>query len=119
MNKGAHVLIVDDQEGIRKLLAEACSMIGYHAHTAASGNEALDIITNTDIGAALIDLKMPGLNGITTLRMIKEIKPAVRTFLMTGYGETYLLDEALDHGAQGIILKPFDLDEILGLLESI
>ena len=38
---------------------------------------------------------------------------------MTGYGETYLLDEALDHGAQGIILKPFDLDEILGLLESI
>lgn len=119
MDLGAQILIVDDQEGIRKLLAEACSMMGYRAVTAASGEEALRIIINKDFGVAFIDMKMPGLNGLATLEQVQKIKPEIKTFLMTGYGETYLMEDALYSGARGVILKPFDLDEIKGLLESI
>ena len=119
MESGIQVLIVDDQEGIRKLLAEACSMMGYGVTTAASGEEAVRIVMEENFAAAFIDMKMPGLNGISTLEQVRQIKPNIKNFLMTGYGETYLMEDAMRSGARGVILKPFDLDEIKGLLESI
>jgi len=119
MDAGLQLLIVDDQEGIRKLLAEACSMMGYQVVTAPSGDEALSIIHNNSIGAAFIDMKMPGLSGIDTLLQVHQLKPQLKTFLMTGYDETCLMEDAMRSGAQGVILKPFDLEEIRCLLESI
>lgn len=119
MESGTQVLIVDDQEGIRKLLAEACAMMGYRAVTAASGTEALQIIAKDNFAVAFIDMKMPGLNGLDTLQQLHKIRPDLKSFLMTGYGETYLMEDALQSGAEGVILKPFDLDEIKELLQSI
>lgn len=101
------------------LLAEACSMMGFYVITAPSGAEALEIIRGNRIGAAFIDMKMPGLSGLDTLLQVRQIRPELKTFLMTGYDENCLMEEAMRSGAQGVILKPFDLEEIRCLLESI
>lgn len=113
------ILIVDDQEGIRRLLSEICSMLGCQSLAAASGFEALQVIKNNKFKIALIDLKMPGLNGLDTLAMLQADDPQLKGVLMTGYDETDLREEALRKGACSVISKPFELDEIKVLLEGL
>lgn len=116
---GDKVLIVDDQEGIRRLLVEICSMLGCKAAAAASGMESLKLIKENKFEIAFIDLKMPGLNGLETLELLQAQNPRLKGVLMTGYDETHLLEEALKKGAHSVILKPFELEEIKGLLENL
>lgn len=113
------VLIVDDQEGIRRLLDEACSLLGYTVVTACSGLEALKLAEGMGFKAALIDMKMPGMNGIETLQKINAIDPEIKLALMTGYGEMQLIEDAVKTSSCRIIRKPFDLDDIRKFLEEI
>lgn len=119
MRGSPRILVVDDQEGIRRLLEETCTILGYEAETAASGKEALEKLEERSFALILIDMKMPGLNGLETLKKILALNNSVRTVLMTGYGESYLLEEALQLGVSDIIQKPFDLNEIKDLLERL
>lgn len=113
------VLIVDDQEGIRKLLAEACIILGYDAQTVCTGMEALEILNKYKFQLAIVDMKMPGLSGIETIVQMKTIDEDIKTILMTGYGESFSMEENVNEIANGVVLKPFDLDEIRGLLEAL
>lgn len=113
------VLVVDDQEGIRILLDEACSLLGYHVETASSGIEALKLAENNKFKAALIDLKMPGLNGMETLEKMQTIDPEIKVALMTGYGEMYVSEDTGQKSSYRVIRKPFDLDEIRSFLNDV
>lgn len=113
------ILIVDDQEGIRKLLAEACMILGYDAQTASSGLEALERINEDKFQLAIVDMKMPGLSGIETITKMRSTDKDIKTILMTGYGESFYREETVNEIADGVVLKPFDLDEIRGLLEQL
>jgi len=117
MGVNGKVLVVDDQEGIRKLLGETCALLGYDVITAPSGIEAVKIASVHKIKVAIVDMKMPGLNGIETLKELCAIDPDIKVGLMTGYGEVCLLEDALKQGACEIIRKPFDLEEIKDFLE--
>lgn len=112
------VLVVDDQDGIRKLLEEICSMLGFRVVAVSSGMEAVSLAEKVNFQAALIDMKMPGLNGIETIKRIRALNPSVKVALMTGYGEIYLLEESLGHDGCNIIQKPFDIEEIRKFLDE-
>lgn len=114
-----NILVVDDQEGIRSLLAEMCSLLGYDVETASSGDEALEVAAIRNFNAALIDMKMPGLDGLETLEGLRKLDPNLKMILMTGYGEIPQMGEALNKGASKIIHKPFDLADIMNCLSNI
>jgi two-component system response regulator (stage 0 sporulation protein F) len=106
------ILIVDDQEGIRQLLTEACALLGYEAHTAANGDEALQLIGQDDFQVALVDLKMGGLNGLETMKRLKEKKKNLKGVFMSGYG-------LREMEGNYILNKPFDLQEIKDIIEKV
>lgn len=114
-----NILVVDDQEGIRSLLSEMCSLLGHEVVTAASGDEALQIVAIKNFDAALIDMKMPGLDGLETLDGLRSLDPQLKVFLMTGYGDVPQTGEALKRGICKIIHKPFDLADIMKCLTII
>lgn len=118
MSTKGKILVVDDQEGIRKLMAETCSLLGYDVETLSSGEKALEVMKDTYFDVLLIDMKMPGLSGIETFEMVKKFNPDIKSILMTGYGESYLADDVLAKGFCHVIQKPFDISEVMSMLDK-
>ena len=109
----AKILIVDDEEGIReslKLILED----HYDLIAVDSGEQALECLRNdASIGLALLDIKMPKVNGLDILKAIKEEFPEMKVIIVTGYKSVETAAEAARLGACGYIVKPFKIDEIL------
>jgi len=112
------LLVVDDQPGVRRLICEALLDDSLLVEQAASGMEAIKKITRKKYQVILLDIKMPGLNGLETLSEIRKVDPGVPVIIMTAYGE---LD--ISENISGIsvyqISKPFDLDELRLLVNNI
>ncbi|MDQ1143534.1 MAG: response regulator [Bacillus sp. (in: firmicutes)] len=106
------ILIVDDQFGIRILLNEVFQKEGYQTFQAANGVQALDIVTKHAPDLVLLDMKIPGMDGIEILKRMKVIDPDIRVIIMTAYGELDMIQEAKDLGAITHFAKPFDIDDI-------
>jgi two-component system response regulator (stage 0 sporulation protein F) len=106
------LLIVDDQNGIRVLLVEVFSSEGYQTFQAANGKLALDIVRSESPDLVLLDMKIPGMDGLDILKHIKEIDPSMKVIMMTAYGELDMIKEATDLGALMHFTKPFDIDEM-------
>ena len=107
------ILIVDDQPGIRLLLNEVFKKDGYVTHLAPNGIEALKIFDQEHIDCVLLDMKIPGMNGIEILQKLKEKNKDVPVMMMTAYGEQDLIDEALRLGASNYFTKPFNIFDVL------
>lgn len=116
MSKG-NLLVTDDREGIRQLLKEVLEVFGYSVHTAATGQEALNTLTSEEIDLVFLDLKMAGMDGLETLKAIKESRRGPKVIMMTAYQDAGTLKEALKYGASGFIAKPFDLNELHEVIE--
>lgn len=106
------VLIVDDQPGIRILLMEVFSSEGYATYQAANGRTALDIVKKHRPDLVLLDMKIPGMDGLEILKKIKEIDRDIKIIMMTAYGELDMIKEATELGALMHFTKPFDIDEM-------
>ncbi len=106
------LLIVDDQFGIRILLNEIFQKEGYKTFQAANGQQALEIVRKHYPELVLLDMKIPGMDGIEILKRMKEIEPEIRVIIMTAYGELDMIQEAKDLGALTHFAKPFDIDDI-------
>ncbi|MEO3946103.1 response regulator [Gorillibacterium sp. CAU 1737] len=106
------ILIVDDQNGIRVLLVEVFSSEGYQTFQASNGKLALEIVVQESPDLVLLDMKIPGMDGLDILKRIKEIDPAMKVIMMTAYGELDMIKEATDMGALMHFTKPFDIDEM-------
>lgn len=106
------ILIVDDQYGIRVLLHEVFQKEGYQTFQAANGFQALDIVNKDCPDLVVLDMKIPGMDGIEILKRIKSINKDIKVILMTAYGELDMIQEAKDLGALMHFAKPFDIDEI-------
>ena len=106
------ILIVDDQFGIRILLNEVFQKEGYQTFQAANGVQALEIVTKHQPDLVLLDMKIPGMDGIEILKRMKVIDPEIRVIIMTAYGELDMIQEAKDLGALTHFAKPFDIDDI-------
>lgn len=106
------VLIVDDQNGIRVLLTEVFSSEGYRTFQASNGKLALDIVNKQAPELVLLDMKIPGMDGLEILKHIKKINPDIKVIMMTAYGELDMIKEATESGALMHFTKPFDIDEL-------
>lgn len=106
------VLIVDDQNGIRILLVEVFSVEGYQTFQASNGKIALEIVRNELPDLVLLDMKIPGMDGLEILKHIKQMDESIKVIMMTAYGELDMIKEASDLGALMHFTKPFDIDEL-------
>ncbi|HJF30667.1 MAG TPA: response regulator [Sporosarcina psychrophila] len=106
------LLIVDDQKGIRLLLDEVFRREGFKITLAANGMEALKAVEQETPGCVLLDMKMPGIDGLEVLKRLKIGWPEVPVIMMTAYGEIELTEDALKTGAVKYFTKPFDIYEV-------
>ncbi len=106
------ILIVDDQFGIRILLNEVLQKEGYRTYQAANGIQALEIVKDDTPDLVLLDMKIPGMDGIEILKRMKAMEPDIRVIIMTAYGELDMIQEAMNLGALTHFAKPFDIDDI-------
>ncbi len=111
--RAAHLLIVDDEDGVRSLCAEALRDDGYSVSVAASGTEALEALARAPAEIVLSDIAMPGMSGIDLLRSIRERFPQTGVILMTGYATVETAVDALRLGAYDYIRKPFAIGELV------
>ncbi|MDQ0297801.1 two-component system response regulator (stage 0 sporulation protein F) [Salibacterium salarium] len=114
------VLIVDDQYGIRVLLKEILQKDGYKIMEASNGIQALDILEKEEPDLMLLDMKIPGMDGVEILqeRENKQLSVHTKVMLMTAYGELNMMNEAQKLGASTYISKPFDIDEVRNKIEN-
>lgn len=106
------ILIVDDQYGIRILLTEVLQKEGYTTFQAANGFQAIDITKEQAPDLVLLDMKIPGMDGIEILKRLKQHDETIKVIIMTAYGGLDMIQEAKDLGALTHFAKPFDIDEI-------
>lgn len=107
------VLVVDDEDDIRELLAEELVLEGYEVSTAAHGQEAVVAAHTRHYDVAITDLRMPVMDGYATLTELRRIDPSIRVIVATGFISRETRADCLARGAFDFISKPFDLDDVL------
>jgi len=117
--KGRSVLIVDDEKNILLTLSQSLEVLQLETDTATNGEEALAKLKEKDFGLILLDLRMPGMDGMEVLRKVREIRPDIRIIMITAYGTIELAVEAMKLGAVDFIQKPFSPEEIRELVSRV
>jgi DNA-binding NtrC family response regulator len=117
MAEPVSILVADDEESMRFFLAKTLGRAGYAVTAVAGGRDAVDRVVEETFDVLLVDLKMPGLDGIGVLEAVKEISPDSVVILMTGHGTVENALEAMKRGAADYVTKPFHTDAILMCVE--
>jgi putative two-component system response regulator len=107
------ILIVDDEETIRAILAKRLEREGYHCATAENGQEAINQFYKDNFSLVITDIKMPEMDGIELLRRLKAMDPTLIVIMVTAYAEIEVAVEAMHLGADDFILKPVDLELLI------
>ena len=107
------ILVVDDEESLRFFLSEELAEQGYTMHTAANGHEALDLLRQVSVDLAIIDLQMPGLNGLELMEKIQSLPDAPELIMLTAHATLEISIEAMRRGCSDFLLKPYDFHELL------
>jgi response regulator RpfG family c-di-GMP phosphodiesterase len=108
-----NLLIVDDEAGVCLLLREWLTEAGFTCQTALSGNEALAILQEHEMGAIISDLSMPGVSGLELLARVRQTYPHTAFLMATGVGDIRLAVQAMKQGADDYLMKPFQLDAVV------
>jgi two-component system nitrogen regulation response regulator GlnG len=111
------ILVVDDDADTCSNMADLFGDRGYAIGTAASGATALVMARQQPYDVALLDLRMPGMDGLTLCRQLKRLQPPMVAMLVTGFGGSGLDTEARAAGARYVLLKPVDVPRLLALVE--
>ncbi len=114
----ASILVVDDEKVVRDSLTRWFGEYGYRVSTAGSGKEALGLLSERPFDVMLVDIKMPGMDGLELLRRTREAVPDAVVIIMTAYGTVDYAVQALKQGAYDFVKKPFDPDDLARLVEK-
>ena len=117
LKSSVSVLIVDDEEMMRNLLEKILGREGYRTRTAEDGVAALQILESENVDIIISDMKMPRMNGFELLKIVKRDYPHIGVIIMTAYGDTYTVKDALLLGADEYITKPFKSFELSLVVE--
>jgi DNA-binding NtrC family response regulator len=110
------ILIVEDERSQREMLRDFLTKEGHRTTEAKNGEEAIGLIRSVSLDLALIDFKMPGLNGLEVLKEAKRLNPELDVIMITAYGTIETAVDAMKAGAMDYITKPIDLEELLLLI---
>ena len=113
-----NVLLVDDEEKFLDVLSQRLGTRGLDAVTATSGEEALVKIKNKNFDAIILDIMMPGMGGIETLKRIRKENPELQIIMLTGRGSVDKAVEAMKEGAIDFLEKPADIEKLLEKIEN-
>ncbi len=114
------ILVVDDDQAIGAIFDFILQQAGYKTLAATSGKTCLDIIrSEVSVDLVFLDLKMPDMSGLEVFKEIIKCRPELLVIMMTGYMVNDTLKQAFDLGAYGVIYKPFDVEEVLGIIDKI
>jgi two-component system response regulator (stage 0 sporulation protein F) len=111
--------VVDDKFGDRETLKAILEGKGYRVATAKDGSEAVHMVESKHYDIIFLDIKLPIMDGVETFERVKTIDPDATVIMMTGYTEEDLVRKAVSEGAYTCIYKPFDMQRVVRLVESI
>ena len=114
----AAILIVDDDHHLRRSFDKLLTQEGHEVKTASSGEAALPTVRSGEFDLIVMDVRLPGMDGLLTFKAIREIEPLLPVIIMTAFGTTETAIEATKMGAFDYILKPFNIPEMLELIEK-
>lgn len=114
----ARVLIVDDEEDFVEMFSMRLEAQGEQVSTAYSGREALNVLETTPVDVVILDIRMPNMDGISTLKQIKILHPLVEVILLTGHGSTETAVDGMKLGAFDYLMKPADFEDIIIKVEN-
>lgn len=107
------VLLVDDEQDFLTTLVKRLKKRNLDVISASGGVEALRMVAENELDVIVLDVKMPDMNGIDTLREIKKIQPAAEVIMLTGHADVEVAIEGMELGAFDYLMKPADIDELL------
>jgi len=118
MNAKPTILIVDDDEGILDTMNDILNEKGFEVAIASDGYKAIEMVKVGTFDVILMDIKMPGINGVETFKRIKAIKPLSRIIFMTAYALEDVVNEAKKEGAAAVLYKPLDIEKLEKMLRN-
>ena len=113
-----NILIIDDDKGMCRTLSRIFEMDGYKIATANTGLSGADCVKENSFNIAILDIKLPDINGVKLLEIIKKIAPDLSVIMMTAYASTENAIEALNRGADAFVTKPFDIEELRAVVRK-
>lgn len=118
MGETARILIVDDDENIRKVLTTILEDEGYNVESVENAKKAIEKTKKRYYNLALIDIRLPDMEGIELLTKIRDTTPKMRKIIITGYPTLQNAIEAVNKGADAYVLKPFDMEKVLSIIRE-
>jgi DNA-binding NtrC family response regulator len=118
MDETTRILIIDDDENIRKVLTTILEDEGYNVESVDTAKKAIERTRRKFYNLALIDIRLPDMEGIELLTKMKNTTPKIRKIIITGYPTLQNAVEAVNRGADAYILKPFDMEKVLEAIKD-
>lgn len=118
MSEQARILVIDDDKSIRETLKAVLEEKGYIVDTAENGEGAIEKSKTKFYNLALIDIRLPDMDGVKLLTSMKETVPKMVKIILTGYPSLQNAIEAVNRGADGYVVKPFDMDNVLNTIKE-
>jgi DNA-binding NtrC family response regulator len=118
MDQTTRILVVDDDENIRKVLVAILEDEGYDVESVGTAKDGIEKTRKKFYNVALIDIRLPDMEGIELLTRIKDTTPKMRKIVITGYPTLQNAVDAVNRGANAYILKPFDVEKVLQTIQE-
>ncbi|MBI5216826.1 MAG: response regulator [Ignavibacteriae bacterium] len=118
MSTNHSILVVDDEDGLRTLIASELTRIGYKVETANDGDIAIAHLRRAPFDVAILDIKMPKVDGIEVLKFINSNCPTTKAIMLTGFADLSYAMECKRYGAYDFIGKPFSFQDLLSTIET-
>ena len=118
MKESKSILIVDDDPGMTDTLSDILFEKGYDVDTTDNGYQAIKMVKKKSYDFALMDIKMPGINGVETFKKVHKINPETKVIMMTAYFVNDLIKEAPEGGVFDIFHKPLDIEKVIKIIEK-
>ena len=113
-----NVLLVDDEKNFVEFLAERLQLRDFNVLTAFSGDEAINLVKENDFDVIVLDVQMPGKNGVETLKEIKKIEQLSQVIMLTGHATVKTAIQGMKNGAFDYLMKPTDTDDLIEMMNK-